>query len=140
MGAFAEMPGDVSCICDIIAHELVWTHVSYYNDDAKRTKGIYTQRIQRAWGHTAHRGWARLLLDHTRDLIIHGPAHRGARQRSDERRKQEEAMLNLRPRPFGCARLWMIGVIGAHSAAVRRAAAPWALAYEKEKIPKRPRI
>ena len=34
MGAFAEMPGDVSCICDIIAHELVWTHVSYYNDDA----------------------------------------------------------------------------------------------------------
>ena len=108
MGAFAEMPGDVSCICDIIAHELVWTHVSYYNDDAKRTKGIYTQRIQRAWGHTAHRGWARLLLDRTRDLIIHGPAHRGARQRSDERRKQEEAMLNLRPRPFGCARLWII--------------------------------
>ena len=108
MGAFAEMPGDVSCICDIIAHELVWTHVSYYNDDAKRTKGMYTQRIQRAWGHTAHRGWARLLLDRTRDLIIHGPAHRGARQRSDERRKQEEAMLNLRPRPFGCARLWII--------------------------------
>ena len=96
MGAFAEMPGDLSCICDIIAHELVWTHVSYYNDDAKRTKGIYTQRIQRAWGHTAHRGWARLLLDRTRDLIIHGPAHRGARQRSDERRKQEEAMLNVR--------------------------------------------
>ena len=26
----------------------------------------------------AHRGWARLLLDRTRDLIIHGPAHRGA--------------------------------------------------------------
>ena len=30
-----------------------------------------------AWGHTAHRGWARLLLDRTRDLIIHGTAHRG---------------------------------------------------------------
>ena len=39
---------------------------------------MYTQRIQRAWGHTAHRGWARLLLDRARDLIIHGPAHRGA--------------------------------------------------------------
>jgi hypothetical protein len=88
--------GDVSCICDIIAHELVWTHVSYYNDDAKRTKGMYTQHIQRDWGLTAHRGWARLLLDRTRDHIIHGPAHRGARQRSDERRKQEEAMLNVR--------------------------------------------
>ena len=32
----------------------------------------------KAWGHTAHRGWARLLLDRARDLIIHGPAHRGA--------------------------------------------------------------
>ena len=35
-------------------------------------------RIQKARGHTAHRGWARLLLDRARDLIIHGPAHRGA--------------------------------------------------------------
>ena len=78
MGAFAEMSGDVSRICDIIAHELAWTHVSYYNDDAKRTKGKYRQRIQKAWGHTARRGWARLLLDRARDLIIHGPAHRGA--------------------------------------------------------------
>ena len=78
MGAFAEMSGDVSRICDIIAHELASTHVSYYNDDAKRTKGMYRRRIQKAWGHTAHRGWARLLLDRARDLIIHGPAQRGA--------------------------------------------------------------
>ena len=108
MGAFSEMPVDVSRICDITAHELARIHVSYYNDDAKRTKDMYKQRIQRARGHTAHRGWARLLLDRTRDIITHGPAHRGARQRSDERRKQEESMLNVRPRPFGCARLWMI--------------------------------
>ena len=78
MGAFAEMSGDVSRICKIIAHELARAHVSYYNDDAKRTKGVYRQRIQKAWGHTAHRGWARLLLDRTRGLVIHGPAHRGA--------------------------------------------------------------
>jgi len=36
------------------------------------------QRIQKAWGHTAHRGWARLLLKRARYLIIHGPAHRNA--------------------------------------------------------------
>ena len=46
----------VSRICDITAHDLARTHVSYYNDDSKRTKGMYRQRIQRAWGATAHRG------------------------------------------------------------------------------------
>jgi len=78
MGAFTEMSGDVSRICDITAQDLSRTHVSYYNDDAKRTKGMYRERVQKALGHTAHRGWARLLLDRARDLIIHGPAHRGA--------------------------------------------------------------
>jgi len=78
MGAFAEMSEDVRHICGIIAHELARTHVSCYNDAAKRTKGMYRQRIQKAWGHTAHYGWARLLLDRARDLVIHGPAHRGA--------------------------------------------------------------
>ena len=39
---------------------------------------MYRTRIQKAWGHTAHRGWARLLLYRARDLIIHGSAHRGA--------------------------------------------------------------
>ena len=50
MGAFAGMSGDVSRICDIIAHDLARTHVSYYNDDAKRTKGMYRQRTQKAGG------------------------------------------------------------------------------------------
>ena len=52
VGAFAEMPEDVSRICDIIARDLARTHVSYYNEDAKRTKGVYRQRIQKAWGRT----------------------------------------------------------------------------------------
>ena len=39
---------------------------------------MYRQRNQKAWGLTAHRGWARLLLNRARDLITHGPAHRGA--------------------------------------------------------------
>ena len=62
VGAFAEMSEDARRICDIIAHDVARTHVSYYNDDAKRSKGMYRQRIQKAWGHSAHRGWARLLL------------------------------------------------------------------------------
>jgi len=39
---------------------------------------MYKQRTQVALRHTAHRGWARLLHDRAQDLIIHGPAHRGA--------------------------------------------------------------
>ena len=50
MGAFGEMSGNVSRICDIIAHALARIQVSYHNDDARRTKGMYRQRIQKAWG------------------------------------------------------------------------------------------
>ena len=50
VGAFEDMPADVSCICNTIAHDLARTHVSCYNDDAKRIKGAYRQRIREAWG------------------------------------------------------------------------------------------
>jgi len=53
MGAFAKISEDVSRICGTIAHDLARTYVSYYNDDAKRTKGMYRQRIQKAWGYSA---------------------------------------------------------------------------------------
>ena len=58
VGAFVEMSEDVSRICGITAHDLARTHVSYYNNDAS--------------------GWACLLLNRARDLIIHDPAHHGA--------------------------------------------------------------
>ena len=45
VGAFAEISEDVSRICGIIAHDLARAHVSYYNGDAKRTKGMHMQRI-----------------------------------------------------------------------------------------------
>ena len=69
---------DVSHICDIAAHDLARILVSYYSGDYSHTKGMCRQFIQKAWGRTVHRGWARFLLDRARDLIIHGPAHRGA--------------------------------------------------------------
>ena len=48
VGAFAEMSGNLSRICGIIAHDLARTQIPYYNDDAERTKGMYRQRIQKA--------------------------------------------------------------------------------------------
>ena len=106
------MSEDVSRICGIIAHDLARTHVSYYNDDAKRTKGMYRQRIQKAWGHTAHRGRARLLLNRARDLITHDPAHRSAngaprRQRrsdADGRGRSGRPLLFRSPREGGLPR------------------------------------
>ena len=37
----------MSRIFDITARDLARIHVSYYNDDAKRTKGMYRQRMRR---------------------------------------------------------------------------------------------
>ena len=48
MSAFAEMPEDASRICGIMEHDLARTHVPFYNDDARRTKGMYRRRIQKA--------------------------------------------------------------------------------------------
>ena len=103
VGAFAEMSEDVSRICDIIAHDLARTHVSYYNDDSRRTKGMCRQRIQKAWGHTAHRGWARLLLNRARGLIIHGPAHRGATARRCRRTRAIRTSTSFLTTPRGVA-------------------------------------
>ena len=48
-------------------------------------------------GHTAHRGWARPLLDRARDLITHGPAHRsanGAAMPTDEDGQDDQFFFN----------------------------------------------
>ena len=49
---------------------------------ALKSYGDVGGRELHLWHHrprpgAAHRGWARLLLDRARDLIIYGPAHRG---------------------------------------------------------------
>ena len=56
------------------------------------------ERIQKALGHTAHRGWARLLLNRARDLVIHGPVHRGANGEAtptDEDDQDDDFFFNL---------------------------------------------
>ena len=74
---------------------------------------MYRQRTQKARGHTASHGWARLLLGRTRDLIIHGTAHRGANgaaMPTDEDDHDGNFLFNYHERGGGlCCRL------GAHS-------------------------
>ena len=65
---------------------------------------MYRQRTQKALGHTAHRGWARLLLNRARDLITHDPAHRGANGAAipmDEDDQDGHFFFNHLPRCLG---------------------------------------
>ena len=89
IGAFAEMSSDVDALADVTASALAADHIQFFSTSAVEAKGMYKQRIRTAWGHAAHRGWARLLLDRRRDLIVHGPrATRNAGGKFDDEEQQ----------------------------------------------------
>jgi len=50
VGAFAEMSSDIKAIADLIAAALAADHAQFYNESAKKSKGMFTQRIHKAWG------------------------------------------------------------------------------------------
>ena len=89
ISAFAEMPSDVEALTDVTASALAAYHIQFFSTSAVEAKGMCKQRIRAAWGHAAHRGWARLLLDRHRDLIVHGPrATRSAGGKFDDEEQQ----------------------------------------------------
>ena len=81
IGAFAGMSSDVDAPADVPAPALAADHVEFFSTSAAEAKAMYKQRIRAAWGHAAHRGWARLLLYRRRDLIVHGPRGNSQRRR-----------------------------------------------------------
>ena len=89
IGAFAEMSSDVDAPAGVIASGLAARHTQFFSTSAVEAKGMYKQRNRAAWGYAAHRGWARLLLDRHRDLIVHGPrATRNAGGTFDDEEQQ----------------------------------------------------
>jgi len=49
---------------ETITDALTAEHLSYYvNRGYETVKAYYRRVLHRAWGFTAHRGWARLMLD-----------------------------------------------------------------------------
>ena len=89
IGAFAEMPSDMDALADVTASAFAAGHIQFISTSAAEAKGMYKQRIRAAWGHAAHRGTARLLLDSRRDLIVHGPrATRNAGGKFDDEEQQ----------------------------------------------------
>jgi len=73
-------------------------HLSYYGDRGSKTvKAYYRRVLYRAWGLTAHRGWARLMLD--RRSLVQAPGaprdqsqHPRARNDYDEETAYESYM------------------------------------------------
>ena len=58
------MSSHVDLLADAIADALTAEHLSYYGDRGSKTVRAYYRRVLYcAWGLTAHRGWARLMLD-----------------------------------------------------------------------------
>merc|ERR1711966_446930 len=80
VGAFGEMSDDVKELANAVAEELAVEHCSFYGDKtSKVVKGFFLNQLYRSWGHTAHRGWARLLLDRRSLVQVPNTPRRQAR-------------------------------------------------------------
>jgi hypothetical protein len=91
VGAFGEMSSDVHAIAKAVAEELALEHCSFYGDKTlKVVKGFFLNQLYRSWGLTAHRGWARLLLD--RRCLVQVPNAPCRRSRADEDHYEENEM------------------------------------------------
>ena len=94
------MSSDVEALADVTASALAADHIQFFSTSAVEAKGMYKQRIRTAWGHAAHRGWARLLLDRRRGLIAHGPrATRNAGSKFDDEVQQWHGEYQKLPLP-----------------------------------------
>jgi len=76
----------MDALADVIASALAAGHIQFFSTGAVKAGSMYRQRIRAAWGHAAHRGCARLLLDRRRDLIVHGPRATRKKANSTTRR------------------------------------------------------
>ena len=97
VGAFGDMSSHVDLLAGVIADALTAEHLSYYGDTGSKTAKAYCRWVlYRTWGLTAHRGWARLMLDR-RGLIQapsapRGRSHPRARNDYDEEAAYESYM------------------------------------------------
>ena len=86
------MSSHVDLLADVIADALTAEHLSYYGDRGSKTvKAYYRRVLYRAWGLTAHRGWARLMLD--RRGLVQAP--NAPRDQSQHPRARNEYELEL---------------------------------------------
>ena len=88
------MSYDVKELPNAVAEELVVEYCNFYGDRDPKTfkavKGFFLAQLYRSWGLTAHRGWARLLLD--RRSLVQVPNAPRRRARSNDGHYEENIM------------------------------------------------
>ena len=89
------MSDDVKELANSVAEERAFEHCSFYGDKtSKAVKCFFLNQIYRSWLHTAHRRWARLLLD-SRSLVQVPNAPR-RRARAEDRYYEEKNRESIR--------------------------------------------
>ena len=88
---FWRMSDNAKELASAMAEELAVEHCSFYGDKTfKAVKGFFLNQLYRPWGHTAHRGWERLLLD--RRSLVQIPNAPRRRAHADARYYEENSM------------------------------------------------
>ena len=79
-----------------MAEELATEHCGFYSDKKQGVvAAFFLSQIYRSWGLTAHRGWARLMLDRRCLVEVpNAPRHRAERAHPDADYDEETAFDN----------------------------------------------
>jgi hypothetical protein len=62
-GTFGDASQGVNDLCDLAADALAHEHLQFYDGIPGQVKAMYAHQTRRRWGHTAMRGWAKLIID-----------------------------------------------------------------------------
>ena len=104
VGFFGEASEHMHQIRDLIATTQAKSHLELYRSTNAQAIGLHKQQLNRLWGHTFARGWARLILDRLRDLVCPEPRDYHRRQGAPNPDQNEEFLYyhpNVRGGAFG---------------------------------------
>jgi hypothetical protein len=84
LGTFGDTSQGVSDLCDLAADALAHEHLQLYDGIPGQVNAMYTHQTRRRWGHTAMRGWAKLVIDRR---CLEKPQEAGTRRGQHHRRQ-----------------------------------------------------
>ena len=70
LGAFGELSTDCYSLAYAMARVKAIKYLSYFDIKLQGALALHKQAVLRLWGLTAQRGWARLILNRLRGLVV----------------------------------------------------------------------